>query len=306
MTAAAGSPVALDLEYGPLGRDSWWLRAPDGAFLQVDGGTLAVLRAVDGRLPPEDAARELDLDRDDLAALLAALAAHGALRPGARPSLRPAQQPRDGARVWLAALALAAALGALAQACFFLLGRPSLTVTGPAALAALLLVLATVPLHEGAHRLAARGCGTVRLGLTWAAVFPTLYVEAQGAWALSRSRRCAIDAAGVAADTAAGGAAALAALLAPAAAPAVTAFLLTQFARTALALNPLLLSDGYWLLSDLTGVPNLSRRARESLRALRLHWLTAYAALSYACAGLAAGLLALFLISVVAALARAL
>ncbi len=131
-----------------------------------------------------------------------------------------------------------------------------------------LLILLSVLFHEFGHLSACAyfRCphGEIRLGLYLA--FPVFYANVSAAWRLRRKERVVVDLAGMYFQL----------LLTI---PASVLFLLTRERLWLLvlleldgliliSLNPFLRFDGYWLCSDLLGVPNLRSRSRLLLKAL--------------------------------------
>ena len=127
-------------------------------------------------------------------------------------------------------------------------------------LAVYLVLLFSVLFHELGHLAACRhfDCphGEIRFGLYL--IFPVLYANVTPAWKLSRRQRMVVDLGGVYFQSI---------LMLP-------AFLLLHLTgdnlwrvlflelegMLAFALNPFLRFDGYWLCSDLLGIPNLHAR----------------------------------------------
>jgi putative peptide zinc metalloprotease protein len=132
--------------------------------------------------------------------------------------------------------------------------------------------------HELGHALALKARGGVvhEAGFLLLFGMPCLYVNVSDAWLLpSRADRIVVSAAGLLVEAALFGAACLALALAPLAglaAVAVFAVASVCGVRSVLVnLNPLLRLDGYYLLSDALGIPNLRAKAFASLaRAVRL------------------------------------
>ncbi|MBX5461782.1 MAG: hypothetical protein IRZ28_11925 [Steroidobacteraceae bacterium] len=137
---------------------------------------------------------------------------------------------------------------------------------------ALALTAAGVFVHELGHLAACvrhgASHGGVGVGLYWC--FPTFYSEVHGAWLLGRWQRAAVDAGGVYLQ---GGFVLLLGLVFLATrSPAVLGAIAWSHLLMLHTLNPVLKFDGYWLLTDLTGTPNLhrniTRTARGVLRAV--------------------------------------
>lgn len=134
------------------------------------------------------------------------------------------------------------------------------------------LLLVSVFLHELGHLAACHRWqaphGPLGVGLYFFA--PVFYVDVTGAWRLTRYQRAAVDIGG----------AYLQLLFVPL---ALLLFWATQDPSYLMViaiidlvllsnLEPLMKLDGYWLLSDLTGVPNLHARTGEALQR-GLGWL---------------------------------
>jgi putative peptide zinc metalloprotease protein len=131
-----------------------------------------------------------------------------------------------------------------------------------------LLVFLSVLFHEFGHLSACQyfGCphSEIRLGLYL--VFPVFYANVTPAWRLERKARVVVDLGGMYFQL----------ILTI---PAFLLFLLTEDqvwlllfleldAMILFSLNPFLRFDGYWLCSDLLGVPNLRSRSQSLMKIL--------------------------------------
>lgn len=130
----------------------------------------------------------------------------------------------------------------------------------------LLGVLGTF-VHELGHAAACRrfGCRHGALGFGVYFAFPVLYMELDDCWRLPRLQRAVVDAGGMYAQVLF----ALVLLLVGALTgswPSVAGAAGVTLVSVAMNANPLLRFDGYWLLSDLTGVANLRARAFRAVR----------------------------------------
>jgi len=130
----------------------------------------------------------------------------------------------------------------------------------------LALVMASLVLHEFGHAAACRAFGAKEgeIGFAIYLVFPVFYCDVSDAWKLTRRERAALDLAGLYMQ---GLFAAL--MLGVYVACGRELFLWTFLAISASYipnLNPFLKMDGYWFLSDMLGVANLSQRVGELLR----------------------------------------
>jgi len=122
-----------------------------------------------------------------------------------------------------------------------------------------------VLLHELGHAAAAWRCGarSVSIGVGWYVCFPVAYAELSETWRMTRRQRVLIDVAGIHMQGL------WVATLMTWHAASGEAVLLVAALSSALSIlwnmNPLLRMDGYWLLSDLLGIPNLREAAKASL-----------------------------------------
>lgn len=136
------------------------------------------------------------------------------------------------------------------------------------------VTLISIALHELGHLAACRrwNCTHGPLGIGLYFFMPVPYVDVTAAWRLTRQQRAVVDIGGVY----------LQALVVPV---CLALYLFTQdltFLLLVVSIDLLLLGnlepfmklDGYWLLSDLAGVPNLHTRTWEAVRTffVRVQW----------------------------------
>ncbi|WP_293231701.1 biotin/lipoyl-binding protein [Paludibacterium sp.] len=136
--------------------------------------------------------------------------------------------------------------------------------------------------HELGHALTARhfGCRVPTMGVAFLVMVPVLYTDTNDAWKLpSRRQRLLIGAAGILAELSLAVWATLAWCALPDGSLRAGTFLLastTWIATLAVNASPFMRFDGYFLLSDWWGMPNLHGRAfalaRWRLRQLALGW----------------------------------
>lgn len=122
-------------------------------------------------------------------------------------------------------------------------------------------------IHELGHAyMAARfGCRVPTMGVALLVMMPMLYTDTTSAWRLrSRRQRLMIDCAGIMAELGVAVIATLAWVVLPEGSLRSVAFILATTSWVmSLAINtsPFMRFDGYYVLSDLTGIPNLQSRA---------------------------------------------
>ena len=129
-----------------------------------------------------------------------------------------------------------------------------------------LALTASKMLHELGHGLVARrfGCRVPAMGIAFLVLWPVLWTDTTDAWRLrSRRARLWIDCAGMGAEVTLAAAASLLWSVLPDGGLRSAAFVLssaTWVTTLFVNLNPLMRFDGYYILSDLLGVPNLQER----------------------------------------------
>lgn len=139
------------------------------------------------------------------------------------------------------------------------------SLEGLAAYGASLLLVKLV--HELGHAYTATrlGCRVPTMGVSFLVMMPVLYTDTTAAWRLRlRADRLRIDAAGVTAEMMLAIIAVLAWVVLPDGILRSVAFIVgttSWIATLAINLNPFMRFDGYYLLSDWLGVPNLQPRA---------------------------------------------
>ncbi|MEZ6137200.1 MAG: hypothetical protein R3C53_20105 [Pirellulaceae bacterium] len=136
-------------------------------------------------------------------------------------------------------------------------------------------------LHELGHALACKKWGAEchEIGLMFLVFMPCLYCDTSDSWKLpSRLRRAFIAAAGIYVELSL---AAIAGLVWLFSTPdtelhllAANVMIIGSLSTVLVNANPLLRYDGYYMLSDLWGVPNLHEQSREASRAMATAWLT--------------------------------
>ncbi len=135
--------------------------------------------------------------------------------------------------------------------------------------------------HELGHAYAAAryGCRVHTMGIAFLVMFPVLYTDTTDVWRLtSRRQRCLINAAGVITELSLAMIATFLWNFVPdGMVRSILFFLATSswIMSLTINLNPLLRFDGYYLLSDWLGIPNLQQRAFTFGRWKLREWLFA-------------------------------
>lgn len=142
-----------------------------------------------------------------------------------------------------------------------------------------LAIVAAKAWHEIGHALAAKrmGCAVPTMGVALMFGAPLLYTDLSDTWRLTRRRqRLLVAAGGILAETALAAVATWGWLILPDGPARDACFFFATVAWLAtlgVNLNPFLRFDGYFMLSDLLGVPNLQERAFALGRGALRKWL---------------------------------
>lgn len=275
---------------GHITKDRFWLESQDGRLFQLDAVSIDVLTRLAKGEPVDAVSRHLEVDEEEISVLLDKLG----LEPGTAFGIEYDQTIENVAapdrdrhirfinpwidQPWfqwsvMAALALSVALLGL-----FLTKVPPLLVSGwrNQWIIAGFLTLA-VMIHEAGHLLAMPRHRNIAVTIQWAGPLPMLSILCNEAWKLSKWQRMRINSAGFLADLLVCGVAAAIGLAAEFLSPWVWTFLLIQLIRMVFAIWPLLPGDGYWMLVDGFGQPNLWAHAVRQAKQLNISWLSLYA-----------------------------
>ena len=170
---------------------------------------------------------------------------------------------------WIAASALLILVALDAAVIKQWINQPTHTPSSPTGLAtSIALVLVGVLVHELGHVSAlqkfGRRSGGIGFGIYW--IFPTFYADVSSTWRLRKRQRAIVDVGGLYLQSIYAIAVCIWALLSEQPETAYVVLWTTHFMML-YTLNPTLKFDGYWLLSDITGVSNLHSKILSSARA---------------------------------------
>lgn len=294
MTAAVQLRPQVELigRYEGSGRtdESYLVRRPDGAFVELTPYLYFVMQAVDSQLSaPSDIARSLDITVDDVEVLLSRLEPLGLLESDTHSDQRPEAFLALQAKGRVVPTRLVSALSRVLQHLYhwpvvlgvlgtfvlvmvdtvrhgYLRSSVSSLVDQPALVLVLLgLMLASMVFHELGHASACRfgGAHPGEIGAGLYLMWPSFYTNVTDGYRLDRAGRVRTDLGGVYFN----------AVLAcafyglfqithyPPLILAVAATLLLMVEQ----LLPFVRFDGYWIVSDLAGVPDLFPRLGPAL-----------------------------------------
>lgn len=135
--------------------------------------------------------------------------------------------------------------------------------------------------HELGHYLVIKQYFKPQFGFTFLFIFPAIYVKSTLAWCLPRNIRILINSSGLVFDLIMNTIAVAFVVVGNVALEYyVTPFLLLQYTRMSVVINPLFSGDGYWMLSDLLKVTNLRQKSMQNLLKFKFNIYTLFGLLS--------------------------
>ena len=159
-----------------------------------------------------------------------------------------------------------------ADICFFCITDNLLTFNGSAnaymVIGMLIFMVASSLFHELGHASACKHFGICHGGIGFGLYlnFPVLYTDVTEVWRLRRTDRCIVNLAGVYFQMYI--LLAVLALFYATGSDTLRYMILTLNLGFIMTLNPFFKFDGYWIASDVLGIPNLRNRSKELLNYL--------------------------------------
>lgn len=128
------------------------------------------------------------------------------------------------------------------------------------------LVLLSLMFHEIGHATASEHYGVhpVSLGFAVFWIYPVLFTDVTGTWRLQRWERAVVGASGLYFHLIASAIACVTTLLIPSRIPVLLVY--SIWLAVFLNANPFLQFDGYWIVTDLLGIPNLRYVTHSAIR----------------------------------------
>jgi len=266
-------------EYGPLDDGTYWIQTPAKKLINVDETSLAAMLKLNDGFSPQEVSRACDVDEEEINALIKRMMNEGVIVKGGQGSIKQAKPIND---ICLRAYVLLWIFLVLIQICYFkYIARTYLMAKWQEGIVVLIIAIIATFGHELGHYIVSKRYFKPKFGFTFLLVFPAFYVNTQESWKLPKGIRILINLSGSLFDLLINTLVICLVIFFPKLEYYSTPFLITQFSRWALVLNPLFPTDFYWILCDVTKIVNLSQKARENLWKLKPNFLSAYALLSY-------------------------
>jgi len=271
---------AFVLDYGLLDDGKIWVALPDSHIFQIDKLTLSIILDLNAGKTVKESSDKFGIEIGQIEFLLKKIASHSGITTEnngkvTRFSLR---QDMD------IALYILIFFGMLVfQAYYFLfIARTVLMKTLPEGVVVAILALVAVIAHEAGHFISAWKFTGIkpRAGFEMNFIFPSIYVDTHEAWRLPRNKRFVINTAGMFFDLIVNTACVLIVLVYRPAEYYATPFLITQYMRWAILLNPIFKGDGYWILADTLGLVNMEKRGIAEMKSLKFNLLSVFGVIS--------------------------
>jgi len=268
------------LDYGLLDDGKIWVALPDSHIFQVDKLTLSIILDLNAGKTVKEASDKFGIEIGQIEFVLKKIAAHSgiATENNGRITRFSLRQDMDTALYILIFFGML-----IFQVYYFLFAAHTVLMkTLPEGVMVAVFALVAVIAHEAGHFIASwKFTGQKpRAGFEINLIFPTVYVDTYEAWKLPRNKRFVIDTAGMFSDLIINTVAAMAVLMYRPAEYYITPFLITQYMRWAILLNPVFRGDGYWILSDILGLANMGKRGIEEMKSLKFNFLSVFGVIS--------------------------
>lgn len=288
---------SFSFEYGPLDDGTYWIQTPSKKLININQLSLDILFKLNDGLPLQEISQSCDVPEEEINELIGRMSKEKVIVEEGQGRIREAAPVKD---IRLYPFVLMWIVLAVIQAGYFkYMAHTYLMEKWQEGVAVLIIAIIATLGHELGHYVVSKKYFKPKMGFTFMLfVFPAFYVDTHESWKLPRGIRILINLSGSLVDLAVNTAVMCAVLFFPKLEYYATPFIITQFSRWALVLNPLFPTDFYWILCDVTKTVNLSQKAKENLFKLKPNLLSLYALLSYAFLALAFYWLGLFLFSI--------
>lgn len=285
-------------EYGPLDDGTYWIQTLAKKLINVSKDSLDVILKLNNGDSLEEISRICGVNEEEIRELIARMKEGGGLVKEDQGGIKQAKAIND---IRVCPYVLLWILLALIQIWYFKnIARTYLMEKWQEGVIVLMIAVIFTMGHEFGHYIVSKKYFKPKFGFTFLFIFPAFYVNTQEAWKLPKGIRILINLAGSLLDLLINTFVICLVIFLPRLEYYATPFIMTQFCRWALVLNPLFPTDFYWILCDVTKIVNLSQKAKENLWKLRPNFLSLYALLAYICIILSLYWFGLYIISILA------
>lgn len=270
--------LAIQFEYGNLDKKIYWIKSPQGKFLQLDDFSMQIVFELNRGISVNEVCIKYHVTREAVASLVNRLYQAGSVVQIGTGQIIYRRTVQDINIIPWTILILFLFL--INAEYFQNYAKTYILRHWIEGIIVALFSMIFVFFHEFGHYIVCRKYFKPKVGFSLFLIFPAVYVNTQESWRLPKHIRLLINSSGVLADMLVNSVVVLFVIKNMQYEYYITPFLLTQFTRMSLTLNPLFKGDGYWIMSDLAGVINLKEKAFQSLREFKLDLLSLYAVIT--------------------------
>lgn len=263
-------------EYGLLDDNTFWITSCNNVLLRIDKFTLKVLLDLNAGKSVREVARKYNVEIEEIINIYKRLENNGFVVKENFGKIKRSNPAEDIDIVPYILLFLILIIGQFFY--FTYTAKTTLmnkTIEGVIVAA---LAVAAIIFHELGHYYFCWKYTKVKPKMRFAIlkIFPVIYVDTNLAWKLPRNERLIISLGGVLFDLIVNTIAVILVLTERSLEYFVTPFLLTQYIRIAILVNPVFKGDGYWVLSDMLGAVNMEKKGLKELKKGRLNFFSVY------------------------------
>ena len=270
---------AFVFEYGNLDDNTIWILPPSQKVFNIDQFTLKVILDINNGTKVDVISKKYDLPMEEIQSILNKLSFEKAIveKNCGRIVMSQNNDTIDLAPV----LSLSVIMLFIQIEYFRNIAHTFIMNSFVDSIIVAIAAIAVVFFHELGHYLACIKYFKPRFGFMFVSIFPTIYVNTNLSWTLSKSIRIFINLSGAFADLIVNTVLIFVVVLFPKFEYFVTPLLMLQYSRLLIVLNPLLPGDGYWILSDSLNKVNLKQKSLRELLSFRFNFMSFFGFVSF-------------------------
>ncbi len=268
-------------EYGKLDDETYWIRPPSKNLFQVNQLTLRIILELNSGSSICTVSKKYGVSDEEVVSILNKFSSEGAIVEPRQGKITNSSYSKEDISL-LPFIMLVLLLGIIQAEYLNTYAETLLLKSRLDGFVVGLFAVGAVFFHELGHYIAIRKFSHIKpkYGFMFLFIFPALYVDTQYAWMLPKNKRLLINASGCVADLFVNTAAVILFSWNRGLEYFITPFLIMQYTRWSIVLNPLFSGDGYWILSDTFGVVNLTKKGFYNLKRLKLNIFSLFGLLS--------------------------
>jgi len=267
-------------EYGLLDDNTFWILSGNNTLLRIDKFTLNILLDLNTGKSMRKVAKKYNVELKEVADIYNRLEQNGFVVAQNFGKIRRSDPKEDIDIIPYILVFLVLIIGQLFY--FTYMAKTVLMNKTIEGIVVGAIAIAAILFHELGHYLVSWKYTKVKPKMKFAIlkIFPVIYVDTNLAWRLPKNERLLVSLSGVFFDLIINTIMVILVLGKSSLEYFVTPFLLTQYIRISILMNPVFKGDGYWILSDLVGVVNMERKGIEELKRGKINFFSLYGVIS--------------------------